>query len=134
MKITFEKILEIDELYGKLLKIDGFENTKLGYAFKKFTSKNTSIIVGDYNDVLQDIRISNALTDKNTGAILYSPDQRNYQYTPENLKTVIKLIKETTQEWNTKEFEVKPFICEEIPATVQLTDEEKDLIKGIIIN
>lgn len=132
IKKTFEELKEIDELYGKLLGNEGFANTKLGYAFKRFSDKNLKEIFQDFNDTLQDIRISNALTDKTTGAILYTSDQKNYQYTPEGLKTTLKLIKEKNKEYSDKEFEVKPFIYTDL-GTIELLDEEKELIKGVII-
>jgi hypothetical protein len=133
IKKTFTQLKEIDEIYGRLLSIEGFEQTKLAYAFKRFSKKNISEIFTDFNSVLQDLRIDNALTDKDTGAILYQANGE-YKYSPEGLKNVLKKSREITKEWNDKEFEIESFICKEIPPLVELTEEEMELLEGAIIN
>lgn len=134
-KKTFKQLKEIDEIYGKLLnkKDSKFAETKLGYAFKRFSEKNIKKIFTDFNDTLQDIRIDNALVDPTTKAVLYKPDGQNFQYSKEGLKNVLKRSKEITEEWETKEFEVEPFICNDIEG-FEFTDEEKELLDGVIIN
>ena len=130
---TFEDLKEISEVYGRISSPE-FLKTKLGYAFKRFYEKSMTPIFTDFNDLLQDIRIDNALTNKDTGEILYQPDARNFKYTPEALKIVLNKIKEFTREWDKKEFEVKPFICNEIPSIIEFTEEEKVLLEGVILN
>lgn len=134
MKKTFKELKGIDGIYGDLLgRIENFEQTKLGYAFKRFSDKNLTKLFSDYNSALQDMKIDHALTDKETGAILYTPDRKDYLYTPENLKTVLKKSREMQDEWSPKEFDVEPFICKNIDA-VNLTDDEKEQLEGVIIN
>ena len=134
IKKTFSDIKEIDEIYGRLIGDgkNGFEQTKLGYAFKRFTEKNTKKIFSEFNDILQDIRINNALTDKSTGAILYKPDGQSFQFSPDGLKAVLKGIKDTTNEWENKEFDIEPFICSDI-GTIELSDEEREILTGALI-
>lgn len=131
---TFEQLKEIDVVYTRLAKDPEFQKTKLGYALKRFTEKNTKHIFTDFNDTLNDMRIDNALTDKVTGAILYNATETGYQYTPEALKNVVRESKRITGEWEDKEFEVIPFICKDIPESVVLTDEDKELLEGVITN
>ena len=133
MKKTFEELKEIDILHGKLRQIEGFDNTKFGYCFKKFSDKNIVKAFKEFNEILEDVRIDNALTDKKTAAILYKPNGQ-FEFGKEGLKNVLKKSKELENKWNSKLIEVIPFICKEIPDTVELLDEEKDLIDGVIIN
>lgn len=134
MKKTFQELKDIDVIYSKLSVDKDFANTKLGYAFKRFTEKNTQKIFTDFNEVLDGVRIDNALVDEKTKAILYNEDRRNYQFSKEGLKEVLKRNKEIAKEWEDKEFEVIPFICKDIPESVVLLDEEKELLEGVIIN
>lgn len=134
IKKTFEELKEIVEINNRLNQTNPtFPNTKLGYAFKRLIEKNINPIFTDFNDELQDVRIDNAMVDPSTSELLYKDDGRSFRYTPEGLKNVMKKIKEVSREWDKKEFEIKPFICSEIPEGVELTDEDKELLEGVIL-
>lgn len=130
---TFEELNKIDQIYGKLLKEEGFAKTKLAYCFKRFSDKNLVKIFTEYNEELQDNRIDNALTDEKTKALLYMEDGKNFQYSREGLKAVLKQNKETTEKWNKKEIEIEPFICTDL-GDIEFTAEEEELLKGVIIS
>lgn len=133
MTKTFSELKEIDALHGKLLRIEGFDNTKLAYAFKRFSEKNIVPTFSDFNEELQFMRIDNALTDKITNALLYQPGSNDFQYSPEALKNVLRQSKEITKKWENKDIEIVPYICSEIPPTVQLSEEDVALLKEVII-
>lgn len=132
IKKTFKELLEIDEVHGKLLQQEGFENTKLGYSLKRFSDKNIKKIFTDFNDVKQNIRIDNALVDEKTGALLYHTDGQSFKFTKEGLKRVISSIREATDVWDSKEFDVEPMICTELTG-IELTGEDREILKDVVI-
>lgn len=135
MKKTFKELQEINEVFYRLnSSFKDFSKTKLAYAFKRFIDKNYQSIYTDFNDELQSVRIENALTDKVTGAILYEDNNQSYKYSPEKLKIVISEIKRISKEWENKEFEVEPYICNDIPESIEFYEGEKELLEGVIIN
>ena len=88
--IKFERLQKVDLIYGSLLKEESFENTKLGYAFKRFVDKNKQFFV-DYNEALHEVRIDNALTDEKTKALIIDNSTgRGYAYGKEELKKLLK--------------------------------------------
>ena len=134
MKKTFKELEKIDEIHAKLLLKEGFKKTKLAYAFKRFTEKNIVEIFTEFNESNQGIRIENALVDEKTKALLYKVDGQNFQYGKEGLKNVIKELNINRKEWDSKEFEVTPFICKEpLDETLGLEDDEIELLTGVII-
>ena len=134
MKKTFNELKEINNIFARLSKNKEFPKTKLFYAFKRFIEKNVNNLFTDYNDLLQYVRLDNALTDKSTGAILYEAGNELYKYSPEGLKNVSKEIKRISKEWDEKEFEVEPYICNDIPESIEFYEGEKELLDGVIIN
>lgn len=133
MKITFKQLKEIDQIYGKIMKNKETQKSKLAYAFKRFSDKNSLKYFKEYNTLSEDIKIDNALTDEKTQAILYKPDGISYQYSREGLKTMLKSINELSDKWDKKEIEVEPFICKEIPSSIEFTEDEIETLKGLII-
>lgn len=133
IKKTFKELNSLNSLYGVLVQTqEGFKDTKLGYALKRFSEKNLVDIFTKFNDALQDMRIDNALADEKTGAILYQEGGKEFQYSKDGLKKVLKLSREITAEWEKKEFEVEPFICKDLKG-VTLTDEDKEILAGLVI-
>lgn len=135
MKKTFKEIKEIDNIHGALIRSNpGFKETKLGYALKRFTDKNLVKIYGEFNDALNTVRIDNALTDKDTGAVLYEAPNvgREFKYDKEGLKNVIKAEDAVLKEWESKEFELEVFICKDL-GKVKLTDDQKEALAGVVI-
>ena len=131
--MKFKQLKQIDAIYGKLLADEKYKQTKIVYALKRFSEKNLVKMFGDYNKELEDIRIDNALTDKDTQAILYEEKGGSYKYSKEGLKAVLKKIREVSEEWNEKEFEVEPFICKEIPKGLILEEDELEVLEGVIL-
>jgi hypothetical protein len=131
---TFKELQEIDSIHGRLLKNPSFKQTKLAYAFKRFTQKNLVKIFTDFNNSNQDIRIDNALVDEKTKALLYKEDGENFQFSKEGLKAVMKQLRENKETWDIKEFEIEPFICKEpLDESLKLEENEVELLKGVII-
>lgn len=132
MKKTFEQLVEIDYLVGKLYKKDTtLRESKFGYAYNKFYEKNIKKIMGDLKEAVQDINISNALEDEKTKAIIHDKDSiRGFAYSKEGLKAVIKAENELTNKFNAIEVEIIPCISTYVP---ELTEEETELLKGCII-
>lgn len=131
MLIKFKRLKEIDEIYGKLLKFPNFKQTKLEYAFKKF-SKQTIPYFKEYKEELEDIKVSNALTDKNSGEILYTDNRMDYKYNIDGMKNLLKLSRELNSKWDGKDIEVEPFICAEYPDGL-LDEMDAEVLEGIII-
>lgn len=134
IKKTFKELKQIDTIYARLLEVPetNFVKTKLGYAFKRFSEKNLVDIFTEFQDEQQDARIEYALTDEKTKALLYKTDG-NFQNSKEGLRDLIKKLREITKEWGTKQFDVEPFICNDISG-VELSDEDKEALDGVIIN
>lgn len=132
MKVTFEKLKQIDKVHGRLLGIKTFKETKLGYAFKRFSEKNIKKPFEEYASKLEDLRIDNALEDTTTKAILYEADG-SYKFSKEGKKTLIKQMRDEESKWLDKEFEVEPFICKDIPVEVKFEEHEVELLEGLII-
>ena len=133
IKKTFKELREIDNVYGRLLTTEGFQNTKLAYAFKRFSDKNTVKIFKDFNELMGDLRLDNALVDEKTKAVLYNDDKTDYQYTKESSKILKKESSRLVEEWDKKEFEVEPFICNEL-GDEELNQYDQELLEGVIIN
>jgi hypothetical protein len=134
MKKLFKELIEIDELVGELYSKDKtLENSKFGYAYNRFTKKNISPIVKERNEKILYVRINNALEDKNTKEILkdHMDPVRGYKYSKDGLSKCIEEERKIMSEYEEKEFEVEPYISSLVPEG--LSDEQKELLKGILI-
>jgi len=132
IKKTFKDLEEIDSIVGSIYhKNPEIKDTKFGYAYKRFSEKNLIPIFKQYNELLSDIRIENALEDEKTKAILHKEGGRGFEYSKEGLKAVIKAERELGKEWNDKEFEIEPYIISEenLP---ELNDEQKEILEGVL--
>lgn len=130
--VKFERLQELDQIYGSLLKEEGFENTKLGYAFKRFIDKNKKFFL-DYNEALQEARVDNALTDEKTKALLVDKENpRGFQYSKEDFKKLLKEEKAILEKFKDKDCEVEPFICKDIGDN-SFNEEEKEVLTGLVI-
>lgn len=130
---TFEELIAIDTLVGSLYtKTPELKETKFGYAYKRFFTKNIEPAINDYKQGLEDIRISQALENKQTGAIVVDPSSfRGYSYSKEGLQGVVLREREFTNTFNHKEIEIIPFISSYIPEG--MNNEEYELLLGILI-
>lgn len=109
------------------------KNTKFGWGYKRFYEKNLKKIFDDYNAILIDIRIDNALIDERTKAIKTTKENdRGFLYSPDGFKNVIKAEKKLWEDWKDKEFEVEPYIiaADSLP---ELIEEQIELMKDILI-
>lgn len=132
IKKTFKELVFATNTYNDMLKErPEIQNMKFGYAWNKFYRKNLDLIFKEYNSEVADMRITNALTNKETGEILFERESlRGFKFSPEKLKTVIKKEREIEDEWNIKEFEVESFICSEGPI---LNDTQREAFEGLIV-
>lgn len=133
MKKTFKEFTEMNGAYAQLKQINPkIDNTKFGYAWKKFFSKNVEPIFNEYNTCVADTRIDLALTDKVTGEMLIDPmPGRGFKYDKEGMKAVIKAEQKLEKEWEGKEYNVTPYICTaQIP---EMNEQQQEIFEGTII-
>jgi len=72
MKKTFNDLYKIDLIVAALQKENpNILQTKFGIAYKTHLEKNYSPLIAKRNDGLNDIYLEHALTDTNTGAVLF---------------------------------------------------------------
>lgn len=131
MKKTFLQIKESDQLVAQLYANDeNLQKGKFGYAWKRFIEKNYKPLVVEINEKMDDARIDNALTDPNTGEILYNGE--NYKFGKEGVKALIEYGRKLDKQYNERLVEIIPFLVKkaDLPA---LTDEEQEILKGLVI-
>jgi hypothetical protein len=133
MKRTFKQLKDIDNLVGSLYtKDDKLQDTKFGYAYKRFTDKNVTEIYKKFQRTLLDVRIDNALEDEKTKEVLIdNMNVRGFKYSKVGLKKVVEDEDRVTKEFEAQEIDVEPYISSYIP---ELTEEEVDLLDGLLIN
>jgi len=133
MKKTFGQLQKIDNLVASLYAKDKtLEKSKFGYAYKRFVDKNYMPTLDELQERLVDIRISNALEDKNTGEVLTDRgNNRGFKYSRDGLKKCIKEERKAIKEFDEKEIEITPFISSYKP--IGLTEEEKSILRGLLI-
>ncbi len=132
IKKTFEDLKKIDKIHESLLKVEGFKNTKLAYAFKRLTEKSLKDIFTEYHEAINDIKIDFALVDEKTKALLFNETNTDYQNSKEDRKKLLKKLKEVNAEWDKKEFEIEPFICNDL-GDMELDQYDTEILKGVII-
>jgi hypothetical protein len=137
MKKTFKQLQDLDLMIGKLYKKDKtLQDSKFGYAYKRFSEKNYFPIYKEYVQALTDIRVDNALEDPTTKEILRTPDSeggRGFKYSKEGLKAVMKAENALEDSWEAKEFDVIPYIVALENLPVDLTEEQREAMQGILI-
>ena len=135
MKKTFKDLSEVDNIMSGIYEAHPEAgNTKFWYAYKRFGEKTFSPIYRDFLENLTDIRISHALADKITDAIIYSKsNHRGFEYSKDGLKAVIAAEKKLTEEWDKKEFDIVPFVIKPEDVPKYLTEEQKEMLTGIVI-
>jgi len=130
---TFNQLQEVDSLMANLYNKDKtLLNSKMGYAYKRFSEKYFFPIIKELEEKLQDIRVANAMENKDTKEILADKENaRGYKYTKEGLLKCMKEERELLKEFEKREIEVEPFISAFVPK--DLTEDEISLLKGILI-
>lgn len=149
---TFEQIRTFNMGADKFLRAKPTNiQTKLGYAIKKMTnSSQFKKALTDYQVAytekyyaeVETVQIDNALTDKDTKAILLAPKDadRPYQYDKEGLKKVMLAERKWNQvtaqallaEWDAKSFELEAYFASELPA--ELTSDDIEAFSGFILD
>lgn len=136
MLVKFEKLQEVDGVYAKLLlDVDAhFQDTKLGYAFKRFMAKNIKFFK-DFNEEMEEIRVDHALTDDKTKALLIDKENpRGYQYSKEEFKKLRKAEKTLSEKYKDVECEVEPYIFKGDLTEYDLNEGDLESLEGFIIN
>lgn len=129
---TFEEVVDFSNEAARLLA-NGDLNEKLKYALTKLVGDPNSVKKGNLANIFKDtqkesikLQIEFASTD-DRGNLL--TDTKGYVYTKDNkigLNTALDNLA-------VKEFEITPFYVEDINLTT-LTEEQKELFKGFVIN
>lgn len=127
MKTTFKKIRQFVAAASKYLE-DFPEETKLKYAIQKVGSR-VDAITAEYVAEFDDIELEHANTDAN-GSVLFKivGEKRQYDFTKEGLKKSNEAKKKL---FETKEFELKPHFCPELPEN--FPDEYRPYFEGFVI-
>ena len=128
----FKELQEVDQLIASLYAKDKtLQNSKFGYAYKRFVEKNYVPVIKEMQERLTDVRIDNALEDKNTKEILIDKESnRGYKYSKEGLKKCIEDERKVMKEFEEKEIEIESFISSFVP---QLDEGQKEILNGLII-
>lgn len=131
IKVSFQKIREINDQINSLFKKEKFNHTKFGYACRKIITKSFTKPIQEFNEELETIRIENSLSDPKTNEILMN-ENGEYKFSKEGLRNFMKEKKSLVEEWDKKEFEVEPYIVadKEVP---ELDYEQKELFDGILV-
>jgi hypothetical protein len=129
---TFKQLQEVDQLVASLYQKDKtLEQSKMGYAYKRFSEKNYFPVVKELQEKLIDIRVDNAMEDPTTKQILKDPtDQRGFKYSKEGLKKCIEQERKVIDEFNKREIEIIPYISSFVPEI--LTEDNLEELKGLI--
>ena len=132
---TFEELLIIDAMLGSLYQeFPKLRDSKFYYAYKRFYEKNIKKIQKEYIDELTDVRINNALEDKETKAILTDQkSNRGYLYSKDGLKKVIKDEKKVENKFFEKVVEIEPYFMT-TPVPSEVSQELTEMLTGLIIN
>jgi hypothetical protein len=137
LKMTFKQMKNFNHIWNEMVRFQpSLAETKLGYAFKRFFTKNIEPIFEEYNGHIAMVRIENALEHKDTKAVLTKDDVRTggrgFEYSKDGLKAVIKAEIDLAKEWDPKEYEVEPYISKDVPKKV-LSEEQVEAFTGFII-
>ena len=136
VKRTFKQLKEFNgAAQAYLQKVPEAENTKFGYALKRFADMNLQKIWKEYNQKRELLAVEHALEDKETKAIIPSEpgSQRPYKYDKKGLTALMNAENELFDEWEEKEFEVEPYIATSLPKEKDLTEEQREAFKGLVM-
>lgn len=132
MKTTIKKIQDADKLVGEIIRSKpALKESKFSYAWKRFIEKNYNPRAKEHWEKIECIRVDNAMEDRNTKEIFVDEkNPRGYKFTREGLKKCIAEESKLQEEFEATSVEVEPYICTSLP---ELTDEDKETLKGLII-
>lgn len=142
IKVTFKQVREFNiAVDGYFARDKAAEFTKLGYAIKRISEVQIKNILQEYQKEWQDVKYENvdkkqveyALSDKVTGAVLTSApgSARPYLYDKAGLQAVMQaerafgpIAEKLLEEWDLREFDLKPYIATEIPKDLKSSEIE----------
>lgn len=131
MKKTFLELQDIDGVVGKLYQADPtLKDTKFGYAYTRFSSKNYEPAVKKFNEDMQDLAVKHALDDTTTKALL-KDDRGQYQYSKEGQIAMQKEQRALLVLKNTELIEVEPYLS---PLSPEMTIEQFEILKDVLVN
>jgi hypothetical protein len=135
MTKKYKELVEIDKMVGDLYgKNPKLKETKFGYAYKRYYEKTFPKVHADYNQILADIRIDNALTDPQTQAVLLDNESnRGFKYSKEGLKSVLKDEKRIEEELQDTDVEISTYFIKAVDIPKELTKDIQEMLLGIII-
>jgi len=131
---TFKELKEIDEIVGGIYaRNPKAKEGKFGYAYNRFFSKNIKAIFDEIAEKITDVKVENAMVDKDTKELIYdnTGGQKVYKYTKDGMKKLLEEQRKIYKEYDEKKVEIKPYITKDVPE--DLLDEEKEALKGCLI-
>lgn len=133
MKKTFKDLLEADLVVGALYeKNPTLKDTKFGYAWTRFYTKNIEPTRKEMNEELMDARVEYALTDTKTLALVLDEKSRTgYAHSKDDFKKLLTQERKIFDSYTKKEIEVEPHISSEIPKDI--TEIELESLKGLVL-
>ena len=133
MTKTFRELIEIDGIVARLYQTDPeLKKTKFFYAYQKYYAKSYAPVQEELQTAIQMARINNALEDEKTKEILLDQSNpRGYKFSKDGLRKCIEEEQKIVKEFENREVEIVPYISSLVPEG--LTDEEKELLTGVVI-
>lgn len=136
IKRTFKELRELDNIIGMMFGADkNLPNTKFGYGYKRFYTKNLADPFTEYQNEIQDVWADHAMIDDKTKVIVRDEgkkDRSGFGYDREGDKNVRKAEKKLYDKWAVKEIEVDPYFIDpkDLP---ELNEFQKEAFKGLIM-
>ena len=133
IEISFEEMVNLNGRYMLFVRNNTIiSNTRFGIAFRYFIEDSCEKVLDKYNKDVRLIALDNALTDKDSGAVLFSKTGKDYLYDKSGLKNKLKEEEELYEKWKTKKFEVeKVYFVGEYPK--QLSDADLKNVKDFVV-
>lgn len=129
MKKTYSELSEIDQEVAKLYDQNkDLRESKFGYGYKRFYSKNIDPIIKKMRGEIEDLNVEHALEDDKTSVLLIVDGQ--YQYSREGKMKLMKAQRELIDRYEKTEFEIDPYFITNVPV---LDEYQKELFLGCLI-
>ena len=132
-KVTFKELQEVDQMVGGLYQKNAkLQESKFGYAYKRFADKNYIPLVKEFNEELGALRVQYALEDPATKEVLIDRmSPRGFKYNKTSLITLMAEEKKLADTWDNKVIEVVPFLSSYIPE--DLETEQREMLDGLVL-
>ena len=136
MQKKFIEIEEMDHVVGEIMVANNLtKNSKFGYASKRFLEKNYKPTYKRMQYEIEDARIQHCLVDEKTKEVRINPDRnsRGYYFDKKGLVEVIKAEREIRDKYEDVLVEVEPFFLKPENIPEKITEEEREILKGCLI-